>query len=294
MSVRRHAVDGIVVLDKAFGTSSNQALQYVKKLFSAKKAGHSGSLDVLATGLLPVCLGQSTKFSQFLLDSDKYYCVIAKLGERTTTCDAEGEVIEKKPVPNLTKDKLEKILEQFRGEITQIPSMYSALKHKGVPLYRLARQGIEVERQPRKIHIYELILKEYTKNTLTLEVSCSKGTYIRNLVDDIGQALDCCAYVTNLRRLRAGPFKEDEMITIEQIKEAKDPLVYLKPIDAGLIQFSSITLDEQETSHIRMGQVFKVKTTLTGLVRLKDNHANFIGMGKLDLNGLLKAKRLLA
>ncbi len=215
-------VDGMLIIDKPIGLSSNQALQKIKRIFNAKKAGHTGSLDVLATGLLPICFGKATKCSQALLDADKYYFVTAKLGERTTTCDSEGPVIEKKSIEHITAQLLNQALAKFRGKIEQIPSMYSALKYKGKPLYKLARQGIEVERKPRTVTIYELKLIDWQNDQITLEVHSSKGTYIRNLVDDIGKELGCGSYVTSLRRLKSGPYEASQMITIEEVQALYD------------------------------------------------------------------------
>jgi tRNA pseudouridine55 synthase len=220
----RRDINGFLILDKPIGISSNRALQIVKRLYNAKKAGHTGSLDVLASGLLPLCFGRATKLAQQLLDADKYYWVEGKLGERTTTCDAEGEIVAKKSISHITQESLIKVVAQFTGKIEQIPSMYSALKHKGQPLYKLARKGIEVERKPRTVTIHELKLLKWAKDKIQLEVHCTKGTYIRNLIDDMGQALGCGAYVTQLRRLQSGPYHAKQMVTIEKLEElfAKD------------------------------------------------------------------------
>jgi tRNA pseudouridine55 synthase len=212
-------INGILLLDKPLHLSSNQALQKVKHLLQAKKAGHTGSLDPLATGMLPICFGKATKLAQSFLGADKQYTVTAKLGETTATGDAEGEVLETKPVPSLTAEDLQTVLAKFKGEITQIPPMYSAVKIAGKPLYQLARQGITVERQPRAINIYALELVELSLPLMTLKVHCSKGTYIRTLAEDIGQALGCGAYVTALRRTTVGHFSSDTMLTIEQLIE---------------------------------------------------------------------------
>jgi len=215
-------VDGILLLDKPLHLSSNQALQKVKHLFQAKKAGHTGSLDPLATGMLPLCFGKATKLAQGLLGVDKKYVVTAKLGEMTTTGDAEGDVIETKPVPAVTIEALQAVLMRFTGEIQQTPPMYSAVKMGGKPLYELARQGITVERQSRPVTIYVISLKELALPFVTLEVHCSKGTYIRTLVEDIGRALGCGAYVTALRRTVVGNFLEDSMLTLDQLRELFD------------------------------------------------------------------------
>lgn len=220
-------IDGLLLLDKPLGISSNQALQKIKHLFQAKKAGHTGTLDVLASGMLIICFGKTCKLSSEFLNMDKTYLVTAKLGVKTTTCDAEGEILEAKPTDKITKELIEKVLQKFHGEISQIPSMYSALKHKGTPLYKLARKGVEVKREPRKVNIYELKLLAWSKNSLKLEVHCSKGTYVRNLIDDIGESLGCGAYVSELRRLSIGTFPAEQMHTIEEIQ--KEPQLYLLP-----------------------------------------------------------------
>lgn len=273
----RREVDGILILDKPIGMSSNQALQKVKWLFQAKKAGHTGSLDVLATGLLPICFGRSTKLSQSLLDSDKHYVAVAQLGGRTKTGDAEGEVIDRRPV-NVTEDQLQRVLEKFRGNVVQIPPMYSALKFHGKPLYQLARQGIEIERKPRTIKIYSLNMISSTttlspmiklrddafemagstischpegsnapssrdlvagsSNCITLDVRCSKGTYIRTLVEDIGEALGCGAYTAALRRIGAGPFTAEQMITLPELERLAQEEGF-SGLDRQLIQLNS-------------------------------------------------------
>ncbi len=217
---RGRPVDGIVVVDKVKGASSNDVLQRVKRLFGAAKAGHTGSLDPLATGVLPVCLGEATKFSQFLLESDKSYRTVVQFGAKTTTGDAEGEIVEERPV-QITRSDVEAILAQFRGEIEQIPSMYSALKYKGQPLYKLAREGIEVERPARKISIYRIELLDFEADRCVLEVDCSKGTYIRTLVEDIGDALGCLGHVAELRRLQAGPYVEQQSYSLEDLEAIK-------------------------------------------------------------------------
>ncbi|MGB5440817.1 MAG: tRNA pseudouridine(55) synthase TruB, partial [Gammaproteobacteria bacterium] len=205
-------VNGILLLDKPAGVTSNAALQIVKKLYRARKAGHTGSLDPLATGLLPICFGEATKISGFLLDADKDYLVTCKLGERTTTGDAEGEVEQRRPVERVTEKLVRKAMQGFIGDIEQIPPMYSALKHKGERLYKLARQGIEVERAPRQVTIFEMELTDFSLPEATFRVHCSKGTYVRTLIEDIGEVLGCGAHVIRLRRLGVGPFDSSGMI----------------------------------------------------------------------------------
>lgn len=213
---RGRQIDGIVVVDKNYGASSNDVLQKVKRLYNANKAGHTGSLDPLATGVLPICFGEATKFSQYLLDSDKAYRTTMKMGVRTTTGDLEGEVVETREV-NVSREQIEGVLPLFRGEIDQVPSMFSALKHNGRPLYEYAREGITIDRPARRITIYRLEIVEVNGDECVLDVECSKGTYIRSLVEDIGEAVGCLAHVSALHRTKAGPFAEGEAFSLEQI-----------------------------------------------------------------------------
>ena len=218
---RGRAIDGIIVVDKVYGASSNEVLQKVKRIFNAAKAGHTGSLDPLATGVLPICLGEATKFSQYLLDSDKSYRTTMKMGIQTTTGDREGDVVEQRPV-TVTRGDIEAILDQYRGEIAQVPSMFSALKHNGKPLYEYAREGIVIERPSRKITIYRLELLDFDGDECVLEVDCSKGTYIRTLVEDIGITLGCLGHVSELSRLKAGPYTEHQMHSLDALMEVRD------------------------------------------------------------------------
>jgi tRNA pseudouridine55 synthase len=287
-------ISGVFILDKPLEISSNKALQKIRHLFHATKAGHTGSLDVLASGLLPICFGEATKFSQYLLDADKTYVTTAKLGERTETCDAEGEIVEKKDVPELTPEAIEEVLEKFRGETMQIPSMYSALKHKGKPLYEYARKGIEIERAPRNINVFELKLLNSKNNQLELFVRCSKGTYIRNLVDDIGQQLNCGAHVIKLRRIGAGPFKEAQMQTLEQVegKTLEDLRANLLPMDVLLANLPKIEITKEQALKLKQGQLVDFKTELKPeIVRLYAEN-RFYGLALLNEHGILKAKRM--
>ena len=218
---RGRTVDGIIVVDKIYGASSNEVLQRVKRLFNAAKAGHTGSLDPLATGVLPICFGEATKFSQYLLDSDKSYRTTMKMGVRTTTGDREGEVVEERPV-SVTRGDVEAILSQFRGEVEQVPSMYSALKHNGRPLYEYAREGIEIERPSRKITVHRLELLDFDGDECVLEVDCTKGTYVRTLVEDIGEALGCLGHVAELKRLKAGPYTEHQSYSLDELAQLRD------------------------------------------------------------------------
>ncbi len=228
--MNRREVHGILILDKPKGITSNLALQKVKRLFQARKAGHTGSLDPIATGLLPICFGKATKCAEGLLGSDKHYRVTALLGVKTTTGDSEGSIIEEKAV-SFTEAELEEVLGRFRGELQQVPPMYSALKHHGQPLYKLARQGITIPRNSRDITIYELKLIKHQDNYLTLEARVSKGTYIRTLVEDLGEALGCGAHVIELRRLGAGPYSEAQMYTFEMLEsESVKGLEFIDPL----------------------------------------------------------------
>ena len=215
------AVSGVLLLDKPAGITSNKALQEVKHLFGAAKAGHTGSLDPLATGMLPICLGEATKISAFLLDADKRYRVTCRLGITTSTADADGEVVQTRDFSGITMKHIEKLVPEFSGSISQVPPMYSAVKHQGQRLYALAREGIEVERKPRTVQIYQLLLHSLNEGLLDLEVACSKGTYIRTLVEDMGEALGCGAHVVQLRRLSVGPFDGD-MVSIDELRAAAD------------------------------------------------------------------------
>lgn len=293
------AVDGILLLDKPCGISSNAALQRVKRIFNAQKAGHTGSLDPLATGMLPVCLGQATKVSSYLLEADKVYQVSMKLGEKTTTADAEGEVIEKRPVEDYSLEYIETVLQRFRGELEQIPPMHSALKHQGQPLYRLARQGIEVERKARKVTIQRLDLIVYENDTMQLDVACTKGTYVRTLVEDMGEVLGCGAHVTALRRTQVAGFQPARMVTMEKLEEAGNRQNFeqldalLLPIEAALAHFPEVSLARDLLFYLRRGQAVLVPHAPTqGWVRLYGENALFVGIGRVLDDGRIAPQRL--
>ncbi len=304
MSRNRHKgrrVDGILLLDKPRGITSNQALQKVKRLFNARKAGHTGNLDPLASGVLPICLGEATKMSAFLLDADKRYQGVVHLGERTSSGDAEGEVIERQPVPELDEQQVNAVLRRFVGEIQQIPPMHSALKRQGQPLYKLARQGIEVERKPRIVTIHELQLLEISGKELHLDIHCSKGTYIRTLAEDIGQALGCCAYLGGLVRTKAGPFELKDAVTLGQLESqmeqggiaALDRL--LLPMEQALADWPAVELSREAAYYLRKGQpVFVPQLSASGWVRLYDGEAIFLGVGAVLDDGRVAPKRLLS
>jgi tRNA pseudouridine55 synthase len=287
-------VHGIILLDKRLGVSSNKALQEVRRLFNANKAGHTGSLDPLATGLLPLCFGEATKVSALMLDDDKRYQVTMKLGVMTDTGDAEGQVIETKPVPELSIDQIQCSLEKFIGLQAQVPPMYSALKLNGKKLYELAREGITVERAPRQITIYELHLLEATFDTLTLDVACSKGTYIRSLVEDIGHDLGCGATVTALRRSQAGQFLLENAKTIEQLSALANDELYanLMACDKPLEKLPALHLSEQQAKAISYGQDIDIESQKSESDYRLYADGLFLGLGEYGINGKLHPKKL--
>ncbi|HEC07804.1 MAG TPA: tRNA pseudouridine(55) synthase TruB [Thiolapillus brandeum] len=298
---RGRNVTGILLLDKPLGITSNAALQEVKHLFKAQKAGHTGSLDPLATGLLPLCFGNATKISAFLLDADKRYRVRVRLGETTSTGDAEGEIIESHPANHITRDQVQDVLADFTGEISQLPPMYSAVKHNGQRLYKLARQGIEVEREARNITIYDLQLLNFDAPEFDLLVHCSKGTYVRTLAEDIGKALGVGAHVVALRRTLVGPFDEEGMVsmeTLQQVSEEKglhglDQL--LLSMDTGLNHWPAVHLGADSSFYIKQGQPVQVpKAPTEGYVRIYGADEHFIGVGEIDDDGRVAPRRLLA
>lgn len=281
-------VDGILLLDKPLGRSSNSALQKVRYLFNAKKAGHTGSLDPLATGVLPICFGQASKVTPFLIDSDKRYRCTAQLGVTTTTGDKEGDELNIKEVTAFTETDIEKVLVDYRGPIEQIPPMHSALKHNGQPLYKLARQGIEIERKVRHVTIHELTLIDFTEDTITLDVKCSKGTYIRTLAQDIGEAMGFGAHLSMLRRTDVSPFDCSKLYSIEEIEElAKNDELssVLLPIDSVLTQFPAIHLNDKEVSLMRNGiKIAREDTPETDMIRLYSEQNQFLGIAKHGLS----------
>ena len=297
--VRGRDVNGILLLDKPSGITSNDALQQVKRLFYAKKAGHTGSLDPLASGVLPICMGEATKVSAFLLDADKRYQVRCQLGVRTTTADAEGEVVETRPVGSWTAEQLETVFDRFRGSIEQIPPMYSALKHQGQRLYKLARQGIEVEREPRPVHIYELTLTGQGDDWIDIDVHCSKGTYIRTLAEDIGEKLGCGAHVSALRRNMVGPYGDGQLVTLDQLQHLKEndmPAMddLLLPIESALSQWPDVDLSTDAAFYLQQGQPVLVPHAPTsGWVRLYEGNRSFLGMGEILDDGRVAPRRLM-
>ena len=296
---RGRDIHGVFLLDKPQGMSSNDIMQKVKRIFQANKAGHTGALDPLATGMLPICLGEATKFSQFLLDADKRYLVTAKLGERTDTSDAEGQIVETCDV-NVKTPEILTALEQFRGNILQVPTMFSALKYNGKPLYEYARQGITVEREARPITIFELNFIEYNAPYLTLEVHCSKGTYIRTLVDDLGEALGCGAHVTMLRRTAVADYPTEKMLdwhALQSLAEQQDLSLLdalLLPMDTAVAKLPALTLNESQTQGIGFGQRIKFDNLnrLQGQVRLFSHENRFLGVAVIDENNVIRPQRL--
>ncbi len=293
-------VNGILLFDKPAGMSSNAVLQRIKRIFNARKAGHTGSLDPLATGLLPICLGEATKMSGFLLDADKRYQVTIKLGIKTATGDAEGEAILTREVGHYSNPELELVLAEFLGDIEQIPPMYSALKKGGQPLYKLARKGIEVERKVRNIKIHSIEILAAEGDLLELDVHCSKGTYIRTLAEDIGERLGCGAHVAVLRRLSVGPFSGKMMITAAQLEniaekggfEALDQL--LLPMENALVNWPEVRLSQDVAFFLKRGQAVVVpKAPREGLVKLFAEENVFLGVGYIMDDGRVAPRRLL-
>lgn len=292
---------GIVVLDKALGGSSNHALQQVKRLFDANKAGHTGALDPLATGVLPLCLGEATKVSQFLLDSDKAYRARIKLGVRTDTADSEGEVIATADAGAVTVAQIKSALTQFEGDIEQVPPMYSALKRDGQPLYKLAREGKTVEREPRAITVYSIELTDFDPQSqeLEIEVDCSKGTYIRTIADDLGQIIGCGAHIIALRRLKAGAFTLADSQSLEELEAAKQADGFtaidamLMPMDKAIDTLPAVHLPAYTAQFLKQGQAVQVnKPPADGLLRLYEDE-EFIGIGVIDDDGKVAPKRLI-
>lgn len=282
-------VDGILLLDKPEGLTSNAALQRARRAFRARKAGHTGSLDPLATGLLPICFGQATKASGMLLDADKTYGVSIALGERTATGDREGEVVERAPLPDLGEETVRRIAAGFLGESQQVPPMYSALKHQGKRLYRLARQGVEVERPPRRIVIQRLELLGIEPGRLQFEVDCSKGTYVRSLAEDIARACGTVGHVHSLRRLRLGPFQDPWLHSLEAVERAAEQpqelQTMLLPVDAAIPGMPAVSLGLAEQACVLQGQPVFASGPGAALVRMYGVDGQFLGVGRMSTEG---------
>ncbi len=291
-------IDGILLLEKPSGISSNKALQTARFLFNANKAGHTGSLDPLATGMLPVCFGEATKFSAYLLNASKTYRAVCQLGSTTTTADAEGELTSECAV-RVSIDDIVTVLNQFTGCIDQIPPMHSAVKHKGQRLYRLARKGLVVERAARNIEIYSLRMVSFEGSALEIDVFCSKGTYIRTLVEDIGKTLGCGAYLASLRRTGVEPFWQQTCYSIDRLRElSKQGLDRLDrcllPVNSALADLPELTVDPAAANLLKQGQAVQVNNApLAGLLSLVHENGQFIGIGEAGSNGRISPKRLM-
>ena len=296
-------INGVLVVDKPPGCTSNAALQAAKRALYAAKAGHTGSLDPLATGVLPLCFGEATKFSQYLLEADKRYLSTFVLGIATTTGDSEGEVLSERDASVVDRAALEEVLQHFRGSIEQIPPMYSAIKHQGKPLYQLARKGLEVERRPRRVTIFSLDLLEFEPGelaTVKVGVHCSKGTYIRTLAENLGERLGCGGHVSHLRRTASGPFTLNECVSMDRIEQLAQEQRFdelnglLLPIDSGLVDIPVVQVPELSAFYLRQGQPVLVPNAPTeGLVRAKLESGEFIGVGEIIDDGRLAPRRLI-
>ena len=289
-------VSGVLLLNKPKGISSNRALQRVRAMLNASKAGHTGNLDPMATGLLPLCFGEATKFSSYLLDADKAYIATARLGQVSDTGDAEGTIIQERPVPELNEAQIRDAMAAFLGDIEQVPPMYSALKQNGQPLYKLAREGKTVERKARSVTIFDLELIEWNAPDLTFSVRCSKGTYVRTLAEDIGEALDCGAHLVMLHRTHTGGFTGDEMLEFDRLQTERDAEQsldgYLLSTDVLVAHFPEKHLSAEETARILHGQDIACDQAYSDKVRLYDDQGCFIGLAESAEPGRLKPKRL--
>ncbi len=301
---RGRPVSGILLLDKPLGLSSNHALQRAKRLYNAAKAGHTGSLDPLATGVLPLCFGEATKFSQYLLDASKAYDTTVCLGMATDTGDAEGEVLQESDASALDEATLHQALEPFRGDIAQLPPMYSALKRDGQPLYKLARQGVEVERQPRDVTIYSLeclAFRPGVRAEVDLRIHCSKGTYIRSIAMDLGEALGLGGHVTALRRTAVGPFTLDGCVSLDSLQGLRDNDEFaamdalLRPADEALAHLPLLQLPQSSGFYLRQGQpVLVPNAPCDGMVRVALETGEFLGLGEILDDGRVAPRRLVA
>ena len=302
---RGRDVSGMLALDKPAGMTSSQAVAAAKRLYRARRVGHTGSLDPLATGVLPLCFGAATKLSQFLLSADKRYFTQVQLGVSTDSGDADGKVIEQRPVKKLSRRAVEKALDAFRGEIEQVPSMFSAIKHEGQPLYKLARAGVEVEREPRRVTIYANELIALGDDALTLDIQCSKGTYVRSIAHDLGEALGCGAHVAALRRTQAGPFGEEDLVSFDALEQANTESrldALLLPTWSAVRQWPLLTLADNTAYYMRQGQpVIVPHAPTSGWVRLfeqpppgADACVRFLGVGEVLDDGRVAPRRMLA
>ena len=296
---RGREINGILLLDKPQGMSSNAALQAVKRVYDARKAGHTGSLDPLATGLLPLCFGEATKVSAYLLDADKSYEAVMRLGITTTTGDSEGELKEQRPTDNINESRIAETLNNFRGEIKQIPPMFSALKRNGQPLYKLARQGIEIDREPRSVRIHSLELLDWRGENLRVAVRCSKGTYIRTLAEDIGASLGCGAHLVSLRRTSTGPFTIDGATTLDFIQNNRQQPATLATLllacDSALTAVPAVELGSEEARMVMQGnRVNPLRRCAVGMVRMYGPSSSFLGIGEITPDGLVAPRRIMS
>lgn len=291
----RRRLDGVLLLDKSLGVSSNYALQATRRLYNADKAGHTGTLDPLATGLLPLCFGEATKFSSALLDADKRYVATVQLGVTTDTADAEGAVLMQRPVTTNRAD-LEQVLTRFQGDIEQIPPMHSALKRDGKPLYAYAREGIVLERAPRQVHIYQIQLLEWEAEHFVFEVSCSKGTYVRTLAADIGEALGCGGHLIALRRTGIGALDVTQAHTITELESLDNPArdTLLLPPDALLPGLVIAQLDAENAAKVRQGQAIRWIGEAGVRMRVYDADNYFMGVCQMTIDGWLQPQRLIS
>jgi tRNA pseudouridine55 synthase len=295
-------VDGILLLDKPAGVTSNGALQMVRRLYSAAKAGHTGSLDPLATGVLPICLGEATKFSQYLIDADKAYRSTFVFGVTTASGDADGEVLAEADASALSAVQVEAALAPFRGDIEQVPSMFSAIKKDGQPLYKLARAGIEVEREARAVTVHELVLEAFRpgpRAEADVYIRCSKGTYVRSIAEDLGAALGCGAHVAKLRRVQAGPFSEADCVSPVALETLRSREAFaemdalLRPADIAVAALPDVVLAEAAAFYLRQGQPVQVpKAPRDGLVQLHAATGEFLGVGEILDDGRVAPRRL--
>ncbi|CAL1329376.1 tRNA pseudouridine(55) synthase TruB [Candidatus Providencia siddallii] len=303
---KKRNINGTILLDKPICISSNKALQKIKQLFNAKKAGHTGTLDPIATGMLPICFGEATKFSQFLLNSNKEYIVIAKLGQRTDTSDSYGKIINERKV-NFIKEDLYSALNSFKGKTFQIPPMYSALKYKGKPMYKYAKKGIIINRSPRLITINKIKYIRLENNELELEIHCLKGTYIRTIIDDLGELLGCGAHVIYLRRTKIYNYQNNQMIKIEKLISLKTQInegngsyeslldTLLLPIDSGITHLPVIKLNKNNEKRFIYGQCIYTRfknSYAEQIIRVLNKDQNFLGIALINKNGDIFPKRL--
>ena len=301
------SVNGVLLLNKHIGTTSNKVLQKVRWIFDANRAGHTGALDPLASGVLPICFGEATKFSQYLLDSDKYYRSTYTLGISTATGDSEGEIISQQDASRITRQQVEDKIKDFLGEINQVPSMYSALKHNGQPLYKLARQGIEIDRPARQITIFDYQIIDFRSGTypeVDVEVHCSKGTYIRTLAEDLGKVLGCGAHVSALHRFKAGPYDETQTVTLDELEKLKDQGSLeqldqlLKPVDTPVSGYPAVEFDKITAGYFQLGQAISANKVFRqaqegAIVRVFREGGVFLGIGTVTEDGKIAPKRLI-